>query len=282
MKTALMLVGIALTLALGAGCGEIEINAPGWPGGTWPEEPPPNAVRMTSEWRGEVAPGRQIEVKGVFGTIRAVRATGTQTVVTATRIGTAEAVDAVRIEAVTHAQGITVCAVYPDVPGRAPNACEPGLAGNMSVWDGGRGVVRVDFVVQVPDGVAFVGRTVTGTVEAEGLRGTAILHAVSGSLRVSTAGLATATTVTGSVTATIGLADWDRDLEFATTAGDLDITIPGGTNAEVWANAPSGRISTAFPLSPSASGGMRGTIGTGGPLLRLTTLSGDITLRRGS
>lgn len=282
MKTAFTMGGIVLALALGTGCGDIEINAPGWPGGTWPNEPPPNAVRVTSEWRGDVAPGRQIEIKGVFGNIRAVRAAGSQTVVTATRIGTAEAVDAVRIEAVTHAQGITVCAVYPDVPGREPNACEPGLAGNMSVWDGGRGVVRVDFVIQVPDGVAFVGRTVTGTVEAVGLDGDAYLHAVSGALRVSTAGVATATTVAGSVTATIGLADWGRGLEFATTAGDLDITIPSGTNADVWASAPSGRISTAFPLRPSASGGMRGTIGSGGPLLRLTTLSGDITLRRGS
>jgi len=282
MKTVFAMGGIVLALVLGTGCGDIEINAPGWPAGTWPFESPPNAVRVTSEWRGDVAPGGQIEIKGVFGNIRAVRAAGNQTVVTATRIGTAAAVDAVRIEAVTYAQGVTVCAVYPDVPGRAPNACEPGLAGNMSVWDGGRGVVRVDFVVQVPDGVAFVGRTVTGTVEAVGLDGDAYLHAVSGALRVSTAGLATAATVAGSVTATIGLADWGRDLEFATTAGDLDITIPGGTNADVWATAPLGRIRTAFPLSPAASGGMRGTIGSGGPRLRLTTLSGDITLRRGS
>ncbi|MDH4043583.1 MAG: DUF4097 domain-containing protein [Gemmatimonadota bacterium] len=282
MQRRLWLGGIALVLALGPGCGDVEINAPGWPGGTWPNDPPANAVRDTSEWRGDLAPGWHIEIKSVFGNIRAVRTTGAEVVVMAIRIGGAEAVDDVRIEAVTHAAGVTICAVYPDVPGQAPNACQPGLGGNMSVWDGGRGVVRVDFVVQVPEGVTFIGRTVTGTVDATGLDGNAFLHAVSGGLRVSTAGLATATTVTGSVTATIGLADWDRDLAFTTTVGDLDVTIPGDANAEVWATAPSGRISTAFPLRSSVSGGMRGTIGSGGPLLRLTTVAGDITLRRGS
>lgn len=273
--------GIALVLASVAGCGDVEINAPGWPTGNWPNEPPANAVRVTSEWRGDVAPGQQIEIKGVLGDIRAVRTTGAQVVVTATRIGAPDVVDDVHIEAVTHAQGVTICAVYPDVPGQGPNSCQPGLAGNMSVWDGGRGAVWVDFVVRVPDGVTFVGRTVWGDVDAEGLRSNAFLYTVSGDLLVSTAALATATTVTGSVQAAIGLADWDRDLEFATTSGDVDVTIPAATNAEVRATAPSGRVTTQFPLSAAASGGLRGTIGSGGPLLRISTLAGDITLRRG-
>jgi len=282
MTRKLWLGGFALALVAQTGCGTIEFNGPEWSGWNPSDEPPADEVQVTSQWRGDVPRGQQIEIKGVFGNIRALPTQGAEVVVTATRIGAADAVDDVRIEAVVHGAGVTICAVYPDVPGQAPNSCQPGLAGNMSTRDGGRGTVRVDFVVQVPDGVAFVGRTVAGDVEADGLGGNAFLHAVSGDLRVSTAGLATATTVTGSITAVIGLADWDRDLAFVTTSGKVDVTIPAATNAVVHASTRSGRITSQFPLTGTVRGDMYGTVGSGGPLLQLTTLAGNITLRRGA
>jgi len=280
MKRRLLVGGFALALAWSIGCGSIEINAPGWP--DWEPEDPPNAVRITSDWHGTIPPGDHIEIKGVYGDIRVTRTGGSEVIVAATRIGEADAVAKVHIDVVPHADGVTICAVYPDVPGQAPNSCQPGEAGNMSVWDGGQGVVRVAFLVQVPDGVNVVAKTVTGNVLALGLRGDVLARVVLGDVEVSTTRLATAVTVTGSIRATIGLANWGRDLEFRTTSGDVDVTIPATTNAEVHATALSGRITTQFPLSPAASGGMQGTIGNGGPLLRVTTLSGDITLRRGS
>jgi hypothetical protein len=161
MKRTLALGGISLVLALGAGCGDVEINGPDWP--KW-REPGDAAsdVRVTWQWRGHIDPGRLIEIKSVFGDIRAVRIAGTEVVVTATKIGAADEVADVSIDVVPHASGVTICAVYPDVPGHVPNACEPGDGGNMSVWDGGRGVVRVDFVVQVPDGVVLIAKSFTG------------------------------------------------------------------------------------------------------------------------
>jgi DUF4097 and DUF4098 domain-containing protein YvlB len=152
----------------------------------------------------------------------------------------------------------------------------------MSVWDGGRGAVRVAFAVQVPAGVVLVGRNLTGDLRATGLRSDAFLSTLYGDVRVSTTRLATAKTLSGSIIASIGLADWDRDLEFSTMAGDVEVTIPAGTNAQVRAAAQSGRIRSDFPLTEVMPGDMRGTIGSGGPTLRLTTLAGDIALRRGS
>lgn len=280
MKRRLLLGGLALAMAWSAGCGNIEINAPDWP--DWHPDDPPDAERVTTTWRGQIAPGNHIEIKGVYGAIHAVRTAGTDVVVTATRIGDAEAVANVHIDVVPHSSGVTVCAVYPDVPGQSPNSCQPGDAGNLSVWDGGRGVVRVAFLVEVPDGVDLMAKTVTGSIEATGLHSDVFAQTVFGNVVVTTTGLATATTVTGSITATIGLADWDRSLQFTTTSGDVTVTIPGSTNAEVRATAVSGDISSDFPLRPSSAGDMRGTIGSGGPLLTLTTLAGDVTLRRGS
>ena len=279
MKRTLALGGLALAIAWPMGCGDVQINGPDWPG--WPPGNDPTDVRVTSVWRGQIAPGKQIEIKGIYGEIRATRTAGTDVVVTATRIGAAEAVAAVTIDAVTHGSGVTICAVYPDVPGQVPNSCAPGDAGNMSVWDGGRGVVRVAFAVELPDGVTLVGKNLAGDLRATGLRSDAFLRAINGDILVSTTQRATAHTQTGSVTASIGLSDWGRDLAFSTGAGNLDVTIPAATNAEVRATAPSGRVSSDFPLTQVLPGELRGTIGGGGPTLTLTALAGAITLRRG-
>ncbi len=275
----------ALVLAWSIACGDVEINGPPVDWQDWPDWPSPadtaGQVRDTSEWRGYIAPGNQIEIKGVSGDIRAVATSGSDVLVTATKIGRPDDVAAVDIAVVSHALGVTICAVYPDVPGQAPNSCEPGDAGNMSVWDGGRGAVRVGFLVQVPDGVVLVGKSLAGDVEAADLRSDAFMSTLYGDVRVSTTRLATAKTLSGSIIASIGLPDWGRDLEFSTMNGDIRVTIPAGTNAQVRAAAQSGRIRSDFPLTEVLPGDMRGTLGRGGPTLRLKTLAGDIALRRG-
>jgi hypothetical protein len=161
MKRTLTLGGIALALAMGTSCGDVEITGPDWP--NWPR-PYDSAgdVRVSWEWRGQVAAGHHVEIKSVFGDFRQVRTAGTEVVVKATKIGARDAVANVRIDVVPHESGVTICAVYPDVPGHAPNTCEPGNAGNMTVWDGGRGVARVDFLVYVPDGVVLITKSLMG------------------------------------------------------------------------------------------------------------------------
>lgn len=280
MRHPLRAIGAALVIAWLAGCGEVNITGPDWPDWQLPNNPA-GSIRDTSEWQGPIAPGNEIEVKGVIGGIRAVRTSGTDVVVTAVKIGLPDDVAEVDIEVVPHARGVTICAVYPDVLGQPPNSCQPGNAGNMSVWDGGQGVARVAFEVQVPDGVVLVAKSMTGDLVATNLRSDAFLSTTFGDVRVSTSRLATATTASGSIAASIGLPDWGRDLEFATTTGNVHVTVPAATNAEVRAAAMSGSIRSDFPLTQAVPGDMRGTIGNGGPMLRLTTLSGDITLRRG-
>jgi hypothetical protein len=259
-------------------CGDVNINGPDWP--DW--QPPGDTagqVRVPSEWRGQIVPGEQIEIKGVSGDIRAIAASGSDVVVKSTKIGQPSDVAAVTIDVVSHAAGVTICAVYPDVAGQQPNTCEPGDAGNMSVRDNGHRV-DVEFTVEVPAGVAFVGRTLTGDVVATGLASDAFVHSTFGDIRIGTTRLATATTLWGSIVASIGLPDWERDLEFSTMSGDIAVTIPAATNARVRATTQSGRITSDFPLTQGSSRDQRGTIGSGGPMLTLTTLDGDIALRR--
>ena len=117
-----------------------------------------SAQRATDafEWRGTVLQGSAIEIKGVNGEVTAEPSSGPEVEVTAVKTGRRSDPSGVRIEVVTHGDGVTVCAVYPDVDGR-PNECRPGDGGRMSTRDND---VNVAFTVKVPAGVRFVGRTV--------------------------------------------------------------------------------------------------------------------------
>lgn len=229
------------------------------------------------QWTGLVAPGNRIEIKGVNGSISANGTAASDVVVSARKTSQRSDVSEVRIEVVQHAQGVTICAVYPDVPGQPLNTCLPGDRGSMNVRDND---VAVAFDVGVPDGVIFVGRTVNGDVSADDVGGNAFLSTVNGNVRVSTSGLAEAVTVNGSVDASIGLADWDRDLGFSSVNGSVAVTIPAGTNAEVRLSTVNGSITSDFPLTEFSPRNFQGTIGSGGRILAVSTVNGNVALGR--
>ena len=67
----------------------------------------------------------------------------------------------------------------------------------------------------------------------------------------------------------------------ATVNGGITLEIPSNTNAEVKGSTLTGGISTDFPLEinrVSFSHTLRGTLGVGGPELKLSTISGSIAL----
>jgi len=110
-------------------------------------------------WTGRLAAGRVIEVKGVNGRVHAEgTADGGEVEVVATKRARRSDTSSVRIELVEHADGVTVCAVYPSRDRDKPNRCAPGDGGNMNVRDND---VQVDFTVRVPAGVRTVKSTCT-------------------------------------------------------------------------------------------------------------------------
>ncbi len=191
-------------------------------------------------WHGRIAQGKRIEVKGVNGAVHAVAATGGagEVVVTAAKHARRSDPEDVKIDVIEHDGGVTICAVYP-TPRRArrENVCEPGDHWSSSTENND---VVVDFEVQVPAGVAFTGRTVNGEMRAEGLKGDVSASTVNGSVRVTTTGLAEASTVNGEIDS------------------DYPLTVIGR-------------------FGPRR---VRGTIGTGGRSLSLSTVNGEIRLRK--
>jgi hypothetical protein len=233
----------------------------------------------TFEWSGAIAATGTIEIRNLNGDVRARPGSGSTVRVRAVRRGRHDDPARVRIEVVETAQGVTICAVYPDVPGQPANECLPGRAGQLSARDND---VSVTFDVDVPAGRAFSGSTVAGSIEATDLSGYIHARTIVGDIRVSTSDLADATAINGDITASIGRIDWDRDLAFAAVAGDVTVRVPAYTNADVRGSTGNGSVSTDFPLSITRLGDwqqLRGRLGNGGHSLSITTSSGNIALR---
>lgn len=245
-------------------------------------------------WSGTIDRGKTIEIKGINGTVRAELASGNQVEVTASKRARRSNPDDVRVEVVQDNGSVTICAVYPNISdsrwfrGRdrdrdddRPNECRPGSAGRMNVRDND---VAVDFIVKVPAGVRFAGKTVNGNVAAEGLKSEVVVRTVNGKIAMSTSGSGTAHTVNGSIDAAIGSTGGNEPLAFKTTNGSITLRVPKNANANLHASTVNGRFQSDVPLMVKSMSGRRqrqvdGTIGSGGRELEVTTVNGSIDLR---
>src|SRR2546426_6224748 len=235
----------------------------------------PVAAQGDFHWKGKIAAGKEIEIKGVNGDVRAVAGSGSETEVTATKRARRSDPAEVTIEVVEHEGGVTICAVYPS-DGRRANECRPSEGGHMSTREND---VVVEFTVHVPAGVRFVGKTVNGEVEAASLGGDVEAYTVNGAIHISTSGYAEATTVNGSIVAAMGKASWADGVEVRTVNGGITLDLAPSLPAEGRAETVKGESFTGFPLMVTGRLGPRrgtGTIGSGGRQPARSTGSGDI------
>lgn len=225
-------------------------------------------------WHGRLSPGQTLEVKGVNGGITA-EAGGGAAEVTAVKRARRSDPESVQIKAVEHADGVTICVVYPGW-GTRGDSCEGG--GNTRNND-----VQVEFSVKVPAGVKLKAGTVNGAVRVGEVESDVEASSVNGSIEVAATGLVKAETVNGSIHASMGRADWTGRLEYETVNGSITLDLPADLSAEVDAETVNGRIDVDFPLAGDVRQTrrhLRGTIGGGGRSLDLETVNGSITLRK--
>lgn len=229
-------------------------------------------------WKGKLAQGKTIWIKSINGRVSATLSSGDVEVSAVKRARHSDP-DEVKIEVVEQPDGVTICAVYPSYR-HHENTCEFGEHSHSDVHDND---VEVDFTVSVPAGVRFSGSTVNGSVDAANLASDVEAHSVNGGIRVSTSGYAEASTVNGSIVASIGRSNWTNTLDFHTVNGGITLDLPAGLSTEVRASTVNGDIITDFPITVTGRFGprhMNGTIGSGGRELALDTVNGSITLRK--
>src|SRR2546425_5888434 len=236
-------------------------------------------ARDEFRWHKRIAPGQAIEINGMSGNIRAEAASGTEVEVTATKRGPRDDASMVKLQVVEHAEGATICAIYPSLDPNTPDQCVPGQNEHRSRP---RNYVQIDFVVRVPAGIRFIGRNVNGDVDATSLSANVFASTINGWIHISTKGYAQASTINGSIVASLGSANWAESLLFHTINGNITVELPASASTTVVADTVSGGISTNFPLTVRNYYGRQsvdGSIGGGGRDLSLTTINGHITLR---
>jgi len=234
-------------------------------------------------WTGDLAPGKTIEIKNVNGSIRAELASGNQVEVVATKRARRSDPAMVHLEVVPQDGNVTICAVYPTpASGRRsePNECRPGSEGRMNTDNND---VNVEFTIRLPQGVRLAARTVNGGVDVRMVRSDILVRSVNGKLSISTSGAADASTVNGSIDASVGTRAGSGPLGFTTVNGSITLALAKDADVKLHASKTNGRVSSDVPLLmrtvSSQNRHIEGTLGAGSRELRLQTVNGSIFLR---
>lgn len=239
----------------------------------------PHADRVATVdefWSGVIARGKAIEIRGINGDVQAQPTDGELVEVRIEKRSRRSAARQVRVEIVEHDGGVTLCAVYPTPRDERENYCAPGSGGRLNSRNND---VRVNFIVSVPEGVKFIAHTVNGEIDATNLRSDAEAETVNGDIRLTTTGFGKASTVNGSIFASVD--QIGNGLDFETVNGNITLRLPEDGNADIEGVTVSGSISSDFPISITGTLGpkqMRGTLGAGGPEITLETVTGNIRL----
>lgn len=244
--------------------------------------------RDAFRWEGAVPDGRWLYLRNLNGPVRVERGSGGRVVVTADRRtrGDVDARDRVRFvnQKADDGQGVVICALWGD---RA-SCDERGYRSNNDGWrgrDDRNGWTSVEFTVRVPEGVRLDVSTVNGGLEIRGAPSEVVARTVNGSVRAeSNGGPVAARTTNGSVYARMGSVGDARDLEFTTTNGSVTVEVPPSLGAEIEMSTVNGRVETDFPVTIQGRidpRRLRATLGDGSRRVRLRTVNGSVTLRRG-
>lgn len=162
------------------------------------------------------------------------------------------------------------------------------------------------FEVKVPRSVSFNFEkisTASGSLKAEGITGRVEMHTasgdvtlsgVSGEIRASAAsgtvkvrnasGSVNASSASGDVDVELTRVDGDGDMRFSTASGNVHVRLPASVDATVEMSTVSGSLETNFPIAVKkdeyGSGSRaRGQLGGGSRRLKISSASGDVSLK---
>jgi len=149
----------------------------------------------------------------------------------------------------------------------------------------------VRFEVSVPQSVRYNFErlsSVSGSVEVTGVAGQLKAESVSGDVQIKDiSGQVSASTVSGNVNVEFSRIDGSASMKFSSVSGNVSVRAPGELDADIEMSTVSGSLKTDFPIEvlerrygPGRSA--RGRLGSGASNLRITTVSGRVSLIRGN
>ena len=214
----------------------------------------------------DLARGSRVSIENVSGDIVIGTYNGNSIAVDAVRVGRDR--DLVKIEEVSSGDRLELRVHYPE-----SSNCDAG----------------VNFEVRVPASMGYNFdhlSSVSGDIAVSGVQGQVRAESVSGDVSVKdVSGLVSASSVSGDVEAEIRHLGGAGDMKFSSVSGDVRVKAPNDTDAVVEMSSLSGSLDTNFPIQieekqtgPGHSA--HGRLGAGSSTLRLSTVSGDVSLNR--
>jgi hypothetical protein len=144
--------------------------------------------------------------------------------------------------------------------------------------------VAVDFDVRVPRGVNVGAFSVNGQVSVEGATAQVEAGTVNGNVdATSSGGPVEANTVNGNVHARMGRLGGSDDLAFNTVNGNVVAEFGEDIDANIELSTVNGRFQTDWPVTVTGRldpRHLRATLGKGGPMIKLSTVNGNVELRK--
>ena len=229
-----------------------------------------------------VPAGQWIRVRNLNGDLRVRSSNSDKVEITATKSWRRGDPKDVRIETKRSADGsILVCAFWTE----DATCSETGYSSNSrGGWRRRENDVAVDFDIRVPKGVRVGVFGVNGGVSVEGASSEVRAGTVNGDVdAVSMSGPVQASTVNGSVHATMGRFDGDQDLNYSTVNGSVIAEFTGDVDADIDLSTVNGRFQTDWPVTISGRidpRRLRATLGKGGRRIRMSTVNGNVELRK--
>jgi DUF4097 and DUF4098 domain-containing protein YvlB len=162
--------------------------------------------------------------------------------------------------------------------------------------------VSVNYTIKVPEGVRLeLIRSTNGDVELIGRYGDIKAGSTNGDIKLSgSAAAADLSTTNGSINAadltgpvdahttngriTLTVSALKGDIVAHTTNGSITARLGGEINAQLKVHTTNGHIDTSLPITirdlSQSRRRLEGTIGSGGPLIELSTTNGSVSIER--
>jgi hypothetical protein len=143
----------------------------------------------------------------------------------------------------------------------------------------------VSFEIFVPQATSLTVKTFNGGISVSDVRGSLRFEANNGGISLRRlAGDVTGSTVNGGVSLELSGTTWDgSQVQVTTRNGGVSLSVPANYSAHFQTETVNGSVRSEFPFS--ATGDLRSrkrdfSTGAGGPLIRLTTTNGGVSLKK--
>jgi hypothetical protein len=196
------------------------------------------------------------------------------------RPSSSDRVEIVRIESRKSSDGsILVCAFWTENATCSESGYRSNSEGRSRNND-----VAVDFEVRLPKGVSVGAWSVNGEVSVDGATAEVDAGSVNGNVdATSSGGPVQSRSVNGNVHARMGRLGGDEDLDFSTVNGNVIAEFETDIDANIELSTVNGRFQTDWPVTITGRVDprhLRATLGKGGRRIRLSTVNGNVELRK--